>query len=168
MVRGLAIGARIAGPVFAVAGVIFGVAGTLIAEAVEHAKMQKLTDSQGKFFKDLAAAGVTKDDWGDKLEYARYATYMYGGRDTPDDKSMFEYQSDEWKHFKETEDKKGSSLTRLAPYLHKDSDPDSKNLWEKFLAGGTSSSGPHGSERHTDDWRPWGSTDMDAGKQERA
>ncbi len=168
VVRGLAIGARIAGPVFAVAGVIFGVAGTLIAEAVEHAKMQKLTDSQGKFFKDLAAAGVTKDDWGDKLEYARYATYMYGGRDTPDDKSMFEYQSDEWKHFKETEDKKGSSLTRLAPYLHKDSDPDSKNLWEKFLAGGTSSSGPHGSERHTDDWRPWGSTDMDAGKQERA
>lgn len=85
---------------------IFGVAGTLIAEAVEHAKLQKLTDSQGKFFKDLAAAGVTKDDWGDKLEYARYATYMYGGRDTPDDKSMFEYQSDEWKHFKETEDKK--------------------------------------------------------------
>lgn len=168
VVRGLAIGARVAGPVFAVAGLIFGVAGTLIAEAVEHAKMQKLTDSQGKFFKDLAAAGVTKEDWGDKLEYARYASYMYGGRDTPDDKSMFDYQSDEWKHFKETEDEKGSSLSRLAPYLHKDSDPDSKNLWEKFLAGGTSSSGPHGSERHTDDWRPWGSTDMDTGKKATA
>ncbi|MCU1778878.1 hypothetical protein [Pseudomonas sp. 14P_5.3_Bac1] len=168
VIRGLAIGARVAGPVFAVAGVIFGVAGTLIAEAVEHAKMQKLTDSQGKFFKDLADAGVTKDDWGDKLEYARYATYMYGGRDTPDDKSMFEYQSDEWKHFQETEDKKGSSLARLAPYLHKDSDPDSKNLWEKFLAGGTSSSGPHGSERHTDDWRPWGSTDMETGSKHTA
>ncbi|MFB3302078.1 hypothetical protein [Pseudomonas sp. AMR01] len=168
VVRGLAIGARVAGPVFAVAGVIFGVAATLIAEAVEHAKLQKLTDSQGKFFKDLAAAGVTKEDWGDKLEYARYATYMYGGRDAPDDKSMFEYQSDEWKHFKETEDEKGSSLARLAPHLHKDSDPDSKNLWEKFLAGGTSSSGPHGSERHTDDWRPWGSTDMDAGGKKTA
>ena len=59
VIRGLAIGARVAGPIFAVAGVIFGVAGTLIAEAVEHAKMQKLTDSQGKFFKDLADAGVT-------------------------------------------------------------------------------------------------------------
>ncbi|WP_439863951.1 hypothetical protein [Pseudomonas antarctica] len=168
VVRGLAIGARVAGPVFAVAGVIFGVAATLIAEAVEHAKLQKLTDSQGKFFKDLAAAGVTKEDWGDKLEYARYATYMYGGRDAPDDKSMFEYQSDEWKHFKETEERNGSSLTRLAPHLHKDSDPESKNLWEKFLAGGTSSSGPHGSERHTDDWRPWGSTDMDAGGKKTA
>ncbi|MGY2377427.1 hypothetical protein ACW9IB_23260 [Pseudomonas sp. SDO524_S393] len=168
VVRGLAIGARVAGPVFAVAGLVFGVAGTLIAEAVEHAKMQKLTDSQGKFFKDLADAGVTKEDWGDKLEYARYASYMYGGRDTPDDKSMFDYQSDEWKHFQQTEDKKGSSLARLAPYLHKDGDPDSKNLWEKHLSGATSSSGPHGSERHTDDWRPWGSTDMDAGSKKKA
>jgi uncharacterized membrane-anchored protein YjiN (DUF445 family) len=166
VVRGLAIGARIAGPIFSVAGLIFGVAGSLIAEAVEHAKLQKLTDSQGQFFKDLASAGVTKDDWGDKLEYARYATYMYGGRDSPDDKSMFEYQADEWKHFKETEGKKGSALARLAPYLHKDSDPDHKNLWEEHLSGSTSSSGPHGSERHTDDWRPWGNTDMDAGKKE--
>lgn len=165
VVRGLAIGARIAGPVFAVAGVIFGVAGTLIAEAVEHAKMQKLTDSQGQFFKDLAAAGVTKDDWGDKLEYARYATYMYGGRDTPDDQSLFEYQADEWKHFQESEDEKGSSLSRLAPHLHKDGDPDSKNLWEKHLSGATTSTGVQGSERHTDDWRPWSDTDMDAGKE---
>jgi hypothetical protein len=165
VVRGLAIGARIAGPVFAVAGVIFGVAGTLIAEAVEHAKLQKLTDSQGQFFKDLASAGVTKDDWGDKLEYARYATYMYGGRDTPDDQSMFEYQADEWKHFQESEDKKGSSLARLAPHLHKDGDPDSNNLWEKHLTGATTSTGVQGSERHTDDWRPWSDTDMDAGNQ---
>jgi hypothetical protein len=168
VVRGLAIGARIAGPVFAVAGVIFGVAGTLIAEAVEHAKMQKLTDSQGQFFKDLAAAGVTRDDWGDKLEYARYATYMYGGRDTPDDQSMFEYQADEWKHFQESEDEKGSSLARLAPYLHKDGDPDSNNLWEKHLTGATTSPGVQGSERRTDDWRPWSDTDTDAGNSRTA
>ncbi|MGE7991531.1 hypothetical protein ACQKPE_10865 [Pseudomonas sp. NPDC089554] len=168
VVRGLAMGSRIAGPVFAVAGVVFGVAGTLIAEAVEHAKMQKLTDSQGQFFKDLAGAGVTKDDWGDKLEYARYATYMYGDRDTPDDKSMFDYQSAEWQHFQETEDHKGSSLSRLAPYLHKDGDPDKKNLWEQHLAGSTTSPGPHGHDRKNDNWRPWGDTDMDAGSQRNA
>ncbi|MBW4792933.1 hypothetical protein [Pseudomonas tolaasii] len=164
VVRGLAIGSRVLGPIFSVASLIFGVAGTLIAEAVQHAKLQKLTDSQGQFFKDLASAGVTRDDWGDKLEYARYATYMYGGRDTPDDKSIFEFQSDEWKHFQQTEDKKGSSLIRLAPYLHKDGDPNSKNHWEEFLSGSTSISTQHGLNRTTDDWRPWGSTDMDAGK----
>jgi len=168
VVRGLSIGARAAGPVFAVAGLVFGVAGTLIAEAVEHAKMQKLTDSQGQFFKDLAAAGVTQDDWGDKLEYARYATYMYGGRDSPDDKSIFEYQSDEWKHFQETENKRGSALARLAPYLHKDGDPDNKNLWEEFLSGSTTVLGAHGHDRKTDDWRPWDDTDMDAGNDKSA
>ncbi|MEP7456659.1 hypothetical protein [Phyllobacterium sp. SB3] len=168
VVRGIGIGARVAGPVLGVAGLVFGIAGTLIAEAVEHAKMQKLTDSQGQFFKDLASAGVTKDDWGDKLEYARYASYMYGGRDSADDKSIFEFQADEWKHFKETEGKKGSSLFRLAPYLHKDGDPNSKNLWEKHLTGSTTRDGPHGHQSHTDDWRPWGSTDMEAGKKESA
>jgi hypothetical protein len=168
VVRGISMGARIAGPVLGVAGLIFGVAGTLIAEAVEHAKMQKLTDSQGQFFKDLADAGVTKDDWGDKLEYARYASYMYGGRDTPDDKSIYEFQADEWKHFQETEGKKGSSLFRLAPYLHKDGDPDSKNLWEKHLSGSTTRDGPHGHQSHTDDWRPWGNTDMETGRKEAA
>ncbi|MHC8326683.1 hypothetical protein [Pseudomonas sp. LB1P83] len=168
VVRGLAIGARVTGPVFAVAGVVFGIAGTLIAEAVEHAKLQKLTDSQGQFFKDLASAGVTKDDWGDKLEYARYATYMYGGREAPEDKSMFEFQSDEWKHFQETEDKKGSSLARLAPYLHKDSDPDNNNLWEQALDGKTASTGGQGQVIKTDKWRPWENTDREAGKKENA
>ncbi|SET64448.1 hypothetical protein SAMN03159512_02976 [Pseudomonas sp. NFR09] len=164
VVRGLAIGARIAGPIFSVAGVIFGIAGTLIAEAVQHAKLQKITDSEGKFFKNLADSGVTHENWGDKLEYARYATYMYGSRDTPDDKSMFEFQADEWKHFKEAEGRRGSSLSRLAPYLHKDGDPQNENLWKKFLAGGTNLSSRNGLNSNTDDWRPWSDTDLNAGR----
>ncbi len=168
VVRGLAIGARVAGPVFAVAGVVFGIAGTMIAEAVEHAKRQKLTDSQGKFFKNLADAGVTQEDWGDKLEYARYATYMYGSRDTPQENSMFEFQADEWKHFKETKGEKGSSLARLAPYLHKDGDPQNKNLWKQFLAGGTSLGNRNGFNLNNDNLRPWDKTDREAGRNKSA
>ncbi len=163
IVQGLTVGARVAGPVLGVAGAVLGVVGSLIAEAVEHNKMQKLTDSQGKFFADLAKQGVAQGDWGDKLEFARYSTYMYGGRDTPDDKSIFAFQANEWKHFQETEGKKGSSLNRLAPGLHRDSDLNTKNLWETHLTGSTTSSGPHGHVRKNDDWRPWGDTDQEKG-----
>ncbi|MGI2033160.1 hypothetical protein ACRQ1B_12300 [Rhizobium panacihumi] len=164
VVQGLTTVARIAGPVLGVAGAILGIAGSLIAEAVEHEKMQKLTDSQGKFFGDLADMGVAQKDWGDKLEFARYSTYMYGDRDTPDNKSIFEFQADEWKHFQETKPEKGSSLKRLAPGLHRDSDLNKRNLWEEHLSGSTTSSGVHGHERKNDNWRPWGDTDREPGK----
>lgn len=163
VVQGLAIGSRVLGPVLGVAGAVFGIAGSLIAEAVAHQKMQKLTDSQGEFFGRLADQGVAAGDWGDKLEYARYASFMYGGRDAPDDKSMFEFQKEEWKHFQETEGERGSSLNRLAPYLHVDSNLNEKNLFEKYLSGSTSRPGPHGYNYQTDDARPWDDTDMEAG-----
>lgn len=161
VMSGVLMGARVAGPVLGVVGTIFGIAGTLIAEAINHKKMQKLTDSQGDFFKDLAGYGVTEDDWGDKLEFARYESYMYGGRDSPEDQSIFEYQADEWEHFENTEGENGSSLPRLAPYLHKDGDPDSENLWEKHLDGETVRQNGKDSYYHTDDWRPWGDTDTE-------
>lgn len=163
IVQGLTVGARVAGPVLGVAGAVLGVVGSLIAEAVEHNKMQKLTDSQGKFFADLADQGVAQGDWGDKLEFARYSTYMYGDRDTPDDKSIFDFQADEWKHFQETEGKKGSSLNRLAPGLHRDSDLNEKNLWEKHLTGSTTRTTGKDHESKTDDWRPWSDTDLEPG-----
>ncbi len=146
-----------------IVGSIFGIAGSLIAEAVNHKKMQKLTDSQGEFFKNLAEYGVTEADWGDKLEYARYASYMYGGRDAPDGESLFDYQTKEWEHFQETDDEKGSSLSRLAPYLHKDGDPGTENLWEKHLTGGTTQRTGKEHTSKNDDWRPWSDTDMEAG-----
>ncbi|MFC3691179.1 hypothetical protein ACFOWB_03010 [Chenggangzhangella methanolivorans] len=163
VVQGLAIGSRVLGPVLGVAGAVFGIAGALIAEAVAHQKMQKLTDSQGEFFGRLADQGVAAGDWGDKLEYARYASFMYGGRDAPDDRSMFDFQAEEWKHFQETEGERGSSLNRLAPYLHVDSNLNEKNLFEKYLAGQTSRPGPRGYSFETDDARPWDDTDMEAG-----
>ena len=163
VIRGLAIGSRVLGPALGVVGAAAGFAGMLIAEAINHAKKQKLTDSQGQFFKDLAGMNATQSDWGDKLEYARYASYMYGGRDSASDESIYAYQADEWKHFQETESKRGSALARLAPYLHRDGDPESKNLWEKHLAGNTTRNGPRGTWVQTDDWRPWSSTDMTAG-----
>ncbi|MGQ7244216.1 hypothetical protein ACUN9V_12255 [Salinicola sp. V024] len=163
VINGLFMGSRIAGPVLGIAGAIFGVAGSLIAEAINHQKLQKLTDSQGDFFKDLSEYGVTQDDWGDKLEFARYESYMYGGRDTPDDRSIFDYQSKEWQHFQDTEGKRGSSLPRLSPYLHKDGDPGTENLWEKHLTGGTTRQTGKDHTSKTDDWRPWSDTDMDAG-----
>ncbi|OLO09444.1 hypothetical protein BTW08_01740 [Salinicola sp. MH3R3-1] len=161
VMSGVFMGARVAGPVLGVVGTIFGIAGTLIAEAINHKKLQKLTDSQGQFFKDLSEYGVTEEDWGDKLEFARYESYMYGGRDSPDDQSIFEYQADEWEHFQNTEGEKGSSLPRLAPHLHKDGDPDEKNLWEKHLDGGTTRQNGKDSYYKTDDWRPWGDTDTE-------
>ncbi|MFE0755295.1 hypothetical protein ACFW16_15160 [Inquilinus sp. NPDC058860] len=163
VVQGLAMGSRVLGPVLGIAGTVFGVAGALIAEAINHQKMQKLTDSQGEFFQRLAGQGVTAGDWGDKLEYARYASYMYGGRDTPEDQSLFAFQKDEWEHFRSTEGERGSSLNRLAPYLHRDGNLREKNLFEKYLSGATSQPGPHGYSYQTDDARPFGDTDMDAG-----
>ncbi|GHB16906.1 hypothetical protein [Salinicola rhizosphaerae] len=161
VMNGLFMGSRIAGPVLGIAGAIFGIAGSLIAEAINHQKMQKLTDSQGDFFKDLASYGVTQDDWGDKLEFARYESYMYGGRDSPDDQSIFEYQADEWEHFQNTDGERGSSLPRLAPNLHVDGDPDSENLWEKHLDGTTVRQNGKDSYYKTDDWRPWSDTDTE-------
>ncbi|QEM82263.1 hypothetical protein [Halomonas binhaiensis] len=165
VMQGIFMGARVAGPILGIVGAVLGIAGTVIAEAINHKKLQKLTDSQGEFFKDLAGHGVTKPDWGDKLEYARYAAYMYGGRDAPEDESIFDFQSQEWEHFQDTEAENGSSLNRLAPYLHVDGDPDSKNLWEKAQNGETTFQRRDGLG-HKDNWRPWGDTDMDAKKKD--
>lgn len=161
--RILGVVTRFAGPALGVVGGVLGIVGGIISGLIIHNKMQKVTDEQGQFFKDLARDGVTKDDWGDKLEYARYASYMYGGRDSPDDKSIYEFQKDEWDHFKDTQSEDGSSLNRLAPYLHKDSDFSKQNLFEKFMNGQTTSQiGRY--ETSNEDARPWISTDMDVGK----
>lgn len=161
VVRGLAAGARVLGPALGGVGAVAGFAGMLIAEAIQHAKLQKLTDGQGKFFHDIADMGAAQEDWGDKLEYARYASYMYGGRDTPQDQTMFDFQADEWKHFQETEGKDGSSLYRLAPYLHRDGDPDSKNNWERSGTSTFQNGKDNFAKRSW--WRPWGDTDIKAG-----
>ncbi|HEK1769277.1 TPA: hypothetical protein SMR47_003227 [Pseudomonas putida] len=109
--------AGVTGPLFLVTaglGLITGIIGIF----VDHEKRQKATDKEGQWFKDLADIGLTQDDWGDKLEYARYSFYEYDGRDAPDGQSIFDYQKDEWDHFRETPQEGGSSVNRLDDDKH--------------------------------------------------
>jgi len=107
-----------AGPLFLVGVALAGI-GAIIGFFVDHEKKQKATDAEGQWYKDLAADGLLQDDWGDKVEYARYSIHHYGGRDAPADQSLYDYQSAEWQHFKDTPQKDGSSSNRLDPKLHK-------------------------------------------------
>ncbi|MGN2429368.1 hypothetical protein [Pseudomonas syringae] len=97
-------------------GIITGI----ISVFVDHQKKQKATDKEGQWFKDQAELGFAQDDWGDKLEYGRYSFYEYEGRDAPTDQSIFDYQTEEWKHFQETPQDQGSSMIRLDESAHKD------------------------------------------------
>lgn len=117
-VGGAALGAA-AAPLFLVGVALLGVAG-IIGFFIDHEKRQKATDAEGQWYKDLAKDGLLQDDWGDKVEYARYSFYRYGGRDAPDDESIFDYQAEEWKHFKETPQEDGSSSNRLDEDAHLD------------------------------------------------
>lgn len=163
--RVIGIISRVASPAFAVVGGILGIIGGLISGAVVHNKLQKVTDEQGQLFKNWAKDGLAKEDWGDKLEYARYAGFMYGGREAPDDKSIYEYQKDEWEYFKDTPQKDGSSLNRIAPYLHKDHNFGEQNLFEKQMNGETSYQ-VGGRDRPKDNARPWSDTNLEIGAPE--
>lgn len=105
------------GPLFLVTAVLGLVAG-IVSIFVDHEKKQKATDKEGQWFKDLAELGLTQEDWGDKLEYARYSFYEYDGRDAPAGQSIYDYQKDEWEHFKETPQEDGSSVNRLDDDKH--------------------------------------------------
>ncbi|GLS42170.1 hypothetical protein [Methylobacterium brachythecii] len=118
---GAAFGA-IAAPLFLGAAVIGGI-GLIVGEVLAHKKVQKATDEEGQWFKDLAYDGLMQGDWGDKLEYARYSFYKNEGRDAPQDQTFFQFQAKEWEHFRTTPQEDGSSLNRLDGALHIDSDP---------------------------------------------
>ncbi len=114
-------------PLFLATVVLAGI-GAIIGFFVDHNKMQAATDKQGQWFKDLAGDGVLQDDWGDKVEYARYEIYTYGGRDAPEDQSIYDFQSKEWNHFRETPGEDGSSINRLDNELHIDYNHDNKGM----------------------------------------
>lgn len=105
------------GPLFLITAGL-GLIGSIIGIFVDHEKKQKATDKEGQWFKDLAELGLTQEDWGDKLEYARYSFYEYDGRDAPAGQSIYDYQKDEWEHFKETPQEGGSSINRLDDDKH--------------------------------------------------
>lgn len=105
------------GPLFLVTAVLGLVAG-IVSIFVDHEKKQKATDKEGQWFKDLAELGLAQDDWGDKLEYARYSFYEYDGRDAPAGQSIFDYQKEEWENFRNTPQEGGSSINRLDDDKH--------------------------------------------------
>ncbi|QZN98454.1 hypothetical protein [Chenggangzhangella methanolivorans] len=107
------------GPLFLVGAALAGI-GAIIGFFVDHEKKQKATDAEGQWFKDLANDGLLQDDWGDKVEYARYSIHHYGGRIAPEDVSLYEFQQDEWDHFRNTPQEDGSSSNRLNEDLHKE------------------------------------------------
>ncbi|MGI3776209.1 MAG: hypothetical protein ACRYGC_02855, partial [Janthinobacterium lividum] len=118
----------IAGVAFA-AGAIFAFIGAAIAFAVEHKKESDAAKDQGKFFGSLADDGLMQPDWKEKLEYARYETHQYSGRDAPAGESIFNFQAAEYAHFLATPQQHGSSQNRLDADLHvhydsPESDPD--------------------------------------------
>ncbi len=129
--------ASLAGITFAAAGAVTGVlfAGAAIlgviafgiAEAIQHNKQSNAAKGQDNFFRNLDSDGLLKDGWQDKLEYARYETYEYKGRDAPKDQSIFEYQAVEFDHFKDTPGKHGSSNSRMDPNRHQHYDAKSKH-----------------------------------------
>ena len=110
-----------AGPLALLGVVLLGVGG-IISYFVEHEKKQKATNAEGQWYHDLADAGLTQADWGDKVEYARYSIYEYGGRDAPDNESLFDYQRLEWEYFERTPQDHGTSSNRLEDDLHRPKD----------------------------------------------
>ncbi|GGJ85883.1 hypothetical protein [Pseudomonas matsuisoli] len=111
--------AAFTGPLFLAGVAILGVVG-IIGYFIDHEKKQKATDKEGQWYHDLADVGLLKEDWGDKVEYARYSFNEYGGRDAPDDQSVFDYQAEEWTYFDDTPAKNGSSSNRLNDELHRE------------------------------------------------
>lgn len=124
------------GPLFLI-GAFFAFIGGIIGMFVDHNKRQAATDKEGQWFKDAAGDGLLYTDWGDKVEYARYATKVYENRDAPEDESIFDFQHAEWEHFRTTPGKNGSSINRLDKGLHIDYDgkkqsqgrPDDTPAW---------------------------------------
>ncbi|WP_226502265.1 hypothetical protein [Pseudomonas sp. MWU16-30317] len=137
---GGAAAAALTGPFFLV-GVVLAVVGGIIGYFVDHNKKQKASEHENDWYRDLAADGLLQDNWGDKVEYAHYSIYNYGGREAPDDDSLFRFQGAEWQHFDETPQKGGSSSNRLDDDLHVDygDKPESSDTKEKPETGPGSS-----------------------------
>ena len=114
------------GPLFLV-GAALGIAGAVVSVFSQHKQEQDATNAESDWYADLDKEGLLQSGWQDKIEYARYAIHHYGQRDTPDDQSMFDYQSREWNHFKEEDGKNGSSINRLDGVKHVDYEGDGDN-----------------------------------------
>jgi len=93
---------------------------TVIQQSALGPHLQKATEKENDWYRDLAGDGLLQDNWADKVEYAHYEIHHYHGRDTPTDDSLFRFQQSEWEHFDSTPQSGGSSSNRLDGDLHKD------------------------------------------------
>jgi hypothetical protein len=118
-------------------GTLFAIAGfsvTMMTQAFKrHNALQKSADEQGDWFSKLSDDGLAYADWGDKLEYLRYAYAWYGNDNPHHDQSYFEFQHAEWLYFKNTQRKDGSSLNRLNEDLHSYTPTTWKSPAELFM-----------------------------------
>jgi hypothetical protein len=108
-------------PLFVVGTVLAfgGFLATMILGVVRrHNELQQASDEQGDWFGKLANDGLAHGDWGDRLEYLRYAFAYYGNDNTDPNQSYFEFQQAEWDHFNNTPQEDGSSVNRLNSDLH--------------------------------------------------
>lgn len=81
-------------------GAVLGGAG-LVLDAIlnvyKHNEMMKQTNAEGQWFHDLAADGLMKDEWGNKLEYMRATVRENEGRGAPDDVSILDHYEQEYR-----------------------------------------------------------------------
>jgi hypothetical protein len=114
-----------AAPLF-LASAAIGFVAFLVADIAQTYKRDKewhrMTEKQGDFFQQACDDGVAVDDWGDRLEYLRYAYSHYGHEDTDPQADYFKAQEQEWEHFHKTPGKGGSSNNRLDRDLHHSND----------------------------------------------
>jgi hypothetical protein len=120
---GLAAGVGVAiAPLFLAGLVLYAGAflTTVIAAEVKQGKLlQKSSEDQSQWFRDLAKDGLAYADSGNKLEYYHYAWTIYGNDNTnASNQSYLEFQRAEWEHFRDKPMRDGTSLGRLNENLH--------------------------------------------------
>jgi hypothetical protein len=74
----------------------------------------KINAKEDATFDEIDKDGLLRPEAREKLEYLRYFTYTYGGREElKDDESFIETQNPMWEHFRKTPQSHGTSKHRL-------------------------------------------------------
>ena len=111
----------LAGPLF-LAGAVLGVGvlivGLVIGNLSYQRQMQRATEGQTDWWRAYANDGLLQGDWFDKLEYYRYAFFVYGNDNLEPHQSYLQFHAAEWDHFRNKPQEQGTSWFRLDRSLH--------------------------------------------------
>jgi hypothetical protein len=89
--------------VFFLAGIAFSAIGFIFGLVKRQQNIDRITNEQTDWFRNLDKMGLMRSDWHDKLEYARYSFYWHNARHAPDDKDYWSFQQEEYDHFRNAE-----------------------------------------------------------------